>query len=299
MKVAFTSDTHIDFWVPAKLSGHKLLTKMEEFVDEVLVPKEADILIFAGDNSHYNEQNRMMLQYIADKKMYKKIFITFGNHDMYLVSNSQRAKYSTSWDKVMELKEICESIDTVEFLDGNIVEVDGVKIGGNGMWYDGSYGKKVFGQSDASMLQLWKDRMNDSNLITGTDMGEPGLNSSASMYSYGSMKTYTFDPDKFFLSEKEKMIKIVDQCDIYVSHIGPVVPPSIRPEYMNAVTGFYYFDGEHILWNPKSPKLYIFGHTHDRHEFKINNTWLFCNPIGYKSENHGREIEVIDIDTLY
>jgi len=55
--------------------------------------------------------------------MYKKIFVTFGNHDMYLVSNKQEHKYRKSWNKVLEMKEICEAIDTVEFLDGNIVEV--------------------------------------------------------------------------------------------------------------------------------------------------------------------------------
>jgi hypothetical protein len=65
-----------------------------------------------------------MLEKIAAKKMYKKIFVTFGNHDMYLISNAQKSKFDTSWDKVLDLKAICEEIDTVEFLDGNIVEVE-------------------------------------------------------------------------------------------------------------------------------------------------------------------------------
>ncbi len=297
MKVAWISDTHTDFWVSGKLSGHKLLTAIENFVDEVLVPKEADILIFAGDNSHYNLQNQMMLQYIANKKMYKKIFITFGNHDMYLVSNSQESKYKKSWNKVLELKEMCEAIDTVEFLDGNIIEVDGVKIGGCGMWYDYSYGKKIANMDDFSMLQKWKATMNDANLIKGDD--HLGLNDTRSMYGYGKMKIYSFDPLVFFDNEKEKMLKIIEDCDIFVSHIGPVVPPDIRPEYKNVVTGFYYFDGERYLWSDKAPKAYIFGHTHDRHEFKVNNTWLFCNPLGYKSEGTGAEIDVFTLEELY
>jgi hypothetical protein len=80
---------------------------------------------------------------IAQRKIYKKIFVTFGNHDMYLVSNAQRSKYQISWNKVKDLKQICECIDTVEFLDGNIIEVDGIKIGGAGMWYDMSYCKNL------------------------------------------------------------------------------------------------------------------------------------------------------------
>lgn len=240
-----------------------------------------------------------MLEYLVSKKMYKKIFVTFGNHDMYLVSNSQRSKYEYSWDKVLELKEICKNIDTVEFLDGNIVEVDGVKIGGCGLWYDGSYAKKVFGYNDTRTLQLWKDNMNDANLIHGRDGNEPGLNSSQGMYSYGKTKSYTFDPDLFFLKEKEKLMKIVYDCDIFVSHIGPVVPPTIRTQYKTPCTGFYYFDGEHILWDERAPKIWVFGHTHDRYEFKVNNSWLLCNPLGYKSEQTSTEIDVIDIESLY
>jgi len=282
--------------VPGKLSGHKELTALENFVDDILKPKPADILIFAGDNSHYNEQMEKILIYIANKKMYKKIFVTFGNHDMYLVSNKQEHKYRKSWNKVIEMKEICEAIDTVEFLDGNIVEVDGVKIGGCGMWYDYSYGKKIANMNDFHMLQKWKAVMNDANLIKGDD--HLGLNDVRSMYGYGKMKVYSFDPLVFFENEKEKMVKIIEECDIFVSHIGPVVPPNLKPEYQNVDTGFYYFDGERYLWAEKAPKVYIFGHTHDRYEFKVNNTWLMCNPLGYPSENTRGEIEVVDITTL-
>jgi len=97
---------------------------MDDFIENELWLKNADVLVFAGDNSHYPKQNKLMLEKIAAKKMYKKIFVTFGNHDLYLISNSQRSNYNTSWDKVLELKQICDEIDTVEFLDGNIVEVE-------------------------------------------------------------------------------------------------------------------------------------------------------------------------------
>ena len=99
-------------------------TTILEIVENELWLKNADILVFAGDNSHYPRQNKLMLEKIAAKKIYKKIFVTFGNHDLYIISNQQKSKYKTSWDKVLELKQICEEIDTVEFLDGNIVEVE-------------------------------------------------------------------------------------------------------------------------------------------------------------------------------
>lgn len=124
MTVAFISDIHTDFYIPAKLTDSKLDIAMDDFIENELWLKNADILIFAGDNSHYPKQNKLMLEKIAAKKIYKKIFVVFGNHDLYLISNAQRSKFNTSWDKVLDLKAICEEIDTVEFLDGNIVEVD-------------------------------------------------------------------------------------------------------------------------------------------------------------------------------
>ena len=298
MKIAFISDIHADFHVSAKLSGHKEQKKIETFVDDILMPRAADILIFAGDNSHYNNQMEKILKYLASKKIYKKIFVTFGNHDLYLISSAQESKYKLSWNKVIEMKEMCEKIDTVEFLDGNIVEVDGIKIGGLGMWYDFSYGKKNFGMDDSQMLQLWKKKMNDSNLIKGQD-SMPELDDVVTMYGYSKMKFYSFDPLAFFDKELVKMQKIIEECDVFVSHVGPVVPPNIQPDYMDAVTGFYFFDGEQYLWNDKAPKVWIFGHTHDKYEFKVNNTWLMCNPLGYSSDNNEIEIEVIDLDTLH
>ncbi len=302
MKIAFLSDTHIDFYISPKLNDYKLDVAMDKFIDELWL-KTADVLILAGDNSHYPKQNKLFLEKIAAKKIYKKIFITFGNHDLYLTSNTQRSKYATSWDKVLELKAICEEIDTIEFIDGNIVEVDGVKFGGTSMWYDMSYAKQNFNMNHLQCMQLWKQTMNDANLIVGKDY-PPEINESrADVFGYGNYenhyKKYTFDPIKFFKQEEEKMLKIVEECDVFISHVGPVVPPNLPTQYQNAVTGFYYFNGEWILQKEKAPKLWFFGHTHDRYEFKFNNTWVMCNPLGYKSENINAEVEVIDLDELY
>lgn len=300
MTIAFCSDIHTDFYIPANTSGHKLDAKMDDFIENELWLKKADVLVFAGDNSHYPHQNKLMLEKIAAKKMYKKIFVTFGNHDLYLVSNAQRSKYNTSWDKVLELKAICEEIDTVEFLDGNIVEVDGVTFGGTGGWYDMSYGKQLFNMNHFAMMHKWKDTMNDANLIVGNDYPKE-INDSRyeSMYGrYGNEKKYTFDPLKFFKQEEEKMLAIVEECDVFISHVGPIVPPSLPLHYQTPVTGFYYFNGEWILNKEKAPKLWIFGHTHDKYLWKHKNTVLACNPLGYKSENKNAEVEVLDLYDL-
>jgi len=297
MTIAFISDIHLDFWIPIKLNGTKEDLRLDNFISNTLKPIKADVLIIGGDNSHYNQQFKKLLIKLAELKLFKKIIITYGNHDMYLVSNKQIHDYKISINKITEMKKICTDIDTVEFLDGNIIEVDGIKIGGCAMWYDYSYAKKFFNMNDFHMLQKWKQVMNDANYIYGTD--HLGLNEVRSMYSYGKTKIYTFDPLLFFESEKDKLLKIIDKVDIFVSHFGPAIPPNLESKYMNIDTGFYYFDGEHYLWGEKAPKLWIFGHTHTKYEWKVNNTWMVSNPLGYKSENTGTSIDIIELDDLY
>ena len=296
MKIAFISDIHMDFYIhPKNNGGHKLKRSVKNFIEEELYPKEADILLIGGDNSHYNIQTKELLTQLSELKLFKHIFITFGNHDLYLISSNQESNYKVSWNKIEELKQICNEFEDVTFLDGNIVEIDGVKIGGCGMWYDFSYGTKFFGKNKDDMLQLWKDVMNDANYIKGNDK-IPQL-SSIQMYSYKT-KQYNFDPLKFFNNEKEKLVKIISEVDVMLSHFGPVVPPNLEPQYAVPSTGFYYFDGEHLLMNEKTPKMWVFGHTHTRYDFKVNNTWLMCNPLGYASERTGNEIVVVDLNDL-
>lgn len=300
LSIAVISDIHTDFYIKADTSDAKLDAAMDKFIENELWLKNADVLVFAGDNSHYPRQNKLMLEKIAAKKIYKKIFVTFGNHDLYIISNQQKSKYKTSWDKVLELKQICEEIDTVEFLDGNIVEVDGIKIGGTCGWYDFSYMKKIFNYDHFHALHKWKDTMNDATSIIGTDK-MPELNDSRTyIYGYGNygQPRYSFDPFLFFKKEEEKILKIVEECDIFITHIGPVVPPNLPISFQKPETGFYYFDGAWMLEKAKAPKLWIYGHTHDNYFFKHHNTWLMCNPLGYKSENKNAEVQVIELTDL-
>lgn len=297
--IAFTSDIHTDFYIPPGAAGSKLEKRMNEFIDNNLQLVPADVLVFAGDSSHYPTQNKLMLEMIATKQMYKKIFVTFGNHDMYLVSNSQRDTFKKSWDKVEYTKALCADIDTVEFLDGNIVEVDGVKIGGTGMWYDFSYGLKD-GVPLNAMMSLWKSTSNDPNLIVGDAANVIRDKFEMHYDNYGGRRrtSCTFSPLNFFQKEKEKLEKIVDQCDVFVSHMGPYVPPDLEPEFDDSTTGFYFFDGKEYLLADKAPKLWIFGHSHARYNFRVHNTHLKCNPLGYKDEKLKHKIEVVDLFDL-
>lgn len=301
-KIAFVSDIHIDFYVPATSMGHKLERKMSLYIEKQLRLPDADILVFAGDNTHYPQQMHYLLVVIAGLKKYKKIFVTFGNHDLYLVSNGQRSDYKMSWKKVEHLKALCESVDTVEFLDGKIVDVDGIKIGGTGMWYDFTYGKNNFGLDDNAMKKLWMEFSNDPHNIASDDYENTIRDKNEFHYhssGYGRKRfSVTLNPLKFFEKERAKLVEIVDKCDVFVSHVSPAVPPNLNPEHDNASAGFYFFDGSQYLQSEKAPKLWIFGHVHDRYNYKVNNTRLVCNPLGYDDENFHHSVITIDLNDL-
>ena len=192
MKIDYISDLHLDHWVNKLNDSPKGRNKIVDFVAN-LYPQDGDILIIAGDLGHYNSQVKTMLEIF--KGLYKEVFVVSGNHDMYLVSSGQESKYNyNSLERLSELEENCKELG-IHYLDGQVVEIDGIKIGGTGMWYDLP--------TDSDIID-WTNVMNDSRLILN------GYNRVHQAYSYGTTeRKVTFDTQKFFANEKEKLEKMV------------------------------------------------------------------------------------------
>jgi len=142
------SDIHLDFYVRFNR------IKTEAFVERLIntkTNKNFDVLIIAGDIGHYNDDNIYFLELIS--KFYKKVFVTWGNHNLYLLE-SQREKYNyNSFNRLNEFKEMIKEIDNVVFLDGQKIEYKGITFWGSGLWYE------------VNSLEHWTNYMNDSRLI--------------------------------------------------------------------------------------------------------------------------------------
>lgn len=291
--ISYISDIHIDNWIESKYCGINLEKRMKIFIEKQLQPSKSDILIIPGDISDYNHFIKLFLETIISLNLYKKIFIINGNHEMYLTTNSLKHKYKNYIEKIDELKEICKSLN-VEFLDGNIVEYCGLKIGGNSMWFDGSYAINKFNYTETSLIDLWKQVMNDSKFIIGKDKSYE-LNQDFSMYNNFSKKKHlvSFHPLKFFTKEKEKFNNIFKECDIYISHF----PPFISEEFLdkcfyakNKELAFYLFDCSNNIDDKK--RLWFFGHIHNEFNFNFKNTKFVSNPLGYKEKNKKSNISI-------
>ena len=149
MTIAIISDIHLDFY--ARFNR----VKTEAFAEKLIktkTNKDYEILVITGDIGHYNDDNLYLLELLS--KFYEKIFITWGNHDLYLLSSQYREKYNyNSFNRLHEFKKMVKSIKNVIFLDGQKVEYKDKIFWGSGLWYN------------VTFLRHWTNYMNDARYI--------------------------------------------------------------------------------------------------------------------------------------
>ena len=285
MKFAILGDTHFDFWLNTNFKEKHFHLKFRKLLEST----QADVLLLPGDIGHYNFQNLKCLEYM--RQYFDRIVVTFGNHDYYLITNSMREKYQyrnpnrPSEERVSEMKKMIEDAEGIDYVDGNIIDVNGIKIGGTTGWYDGSLLLQRKKYDDVNLE--WRLQMNDANLI----------------YPRGNNDGVKFD--RLFNEQKHRLDAVYQECDIMMTHVSPLsewkqfiemfgFDPEIAktdPNYamnheaLRDSNAFYCFDGKEYLENG-SMKHWVFGHTHrnfsrtyERADGK--NIEIHCNSIGY------------------
>ena len=265
MKIDILSDLHLDFYFKPHLSTDE---NVESFFRQIFTDNEArdigDILIIAGDIGHHNEQNIHILK-ILQQKFYKHIVCVLGNHDYYLVNREAQYTFENdSFKRVEHMRELINQESNIYCLNGEVIEIEGIRFGGTDSWYDGSYIKKYFPQFDTNQINiLWKQNINDSRLIKG-------------------IRRF----DDIAKLEIPKLENIYKECDVIITHVNPSYNEEhINKKYHNSpINTFFTFDGSRFYTNG-SMQYWVFGHTRDAIEYEINNVKFLCNPLGYPSES--------------
>ncbi len=236
------------------------LTIAYDIYDSYFLNREADTLIIAGDIGHINRQNINLLKMFR-QRYYKHIVMVAGNHDYLLYAKRGDGKiYKDSFERINDFKIKINKIDGLYFLDGDVININGIRIGGSMGWYDGKYTLKHFTPFHPLSLQvLWSETMPDSRAII-------------------PMSRF----DDLFDVEYEKMHKASLSCDVMVTHINPSIEKEhTHPQYRdNKGTAFYTFDGDELLKQTPA-KFWIFGHTHIPNEYYTHDVNVICNPFGY------------------
>lgn len=268
MIIDILSDIHIDFYFRFNPTPQAVESIYSHIFTDNQKRDPGDVLIIAGDLGHNNRQNIKTLILIKQIFGYRHIICVLGNHDYYLVDLHTRMGYeSNSLLRAENMRKLINKEEGMHCLDGEVIEIDGIRIGGCDGWYDGKYTKKHFyKRSDKYLDTLWNNTMADSHYIEGMDW---------------------LDYSK---KEKEKIEKIYQDIDVMVTHINPSINKehtshSFREEQS---TGFFTFDGSRYLENG-SMKYWIYGHTHTEMEYEVFGVKCICNPMGYPGENGNGE----------
>jgi len=264
MTVHYCSDLHLDFYMKPYNSNFKYFYK-QYFNDA-----SGQVLIIAGDISHYNTQIRDFLKFVH--RYFAHIIIVTGNHEFYNVSKGQRAQYTSLYSKFDELRTLLADLPYVHFLDGTSITIDSIKFAGAMGWYDCSYYYRLSqGLYSETMLSHWINYTNDARNI-------PTLN----------------NPLDLFAIERPKLLAALSTSpDVMVTHFCPISDPVAieRAHVLDRGTGYYCFDSTTLGFAP----IWIHGHMHSAYSFTHNSTTHMRNPLGYPAESRSFSLQSFDI----
>jgi predicted phosphohydrolase len=278
MTFDYISDLHINFIFGEKEPNER---KIKLWFDKVFENKSSNTLLVPGDISESIPHTFTFFKLIQEIYGYKNIVFTFGNHDYWIISGKQKSKYKTSPNKIEIAKNLSkkynrENNNKIYLLDGDCIEIEGVKIGGAMGWYDTSYFYKTRGMySIQDPYAFWKTYSNDQRYIV-------------------PMKN---DFQRITKVELNKVNNaIIQKPDIMMTHICPIISDRVVFEQYKSNLGntFYMFNGEELIYE-YSPKYWIYGHMHGQHKLQVGNTILVRNAHGYPSEKLKQEIRTIII----
>jgi len=235
------SDLHIDYY--ENISVKDITFKL--FNEKTIQHKN---LIIAGDIS---EDFTLLKRFLIEvSKLYKNVIFVFGNHDFFITNKDKKIGILLSLEKIPKLKE--ETPKNVHVLDGDIVEIDGKKIGGCSAWYDGSYLFKYLNSYNTKKYSyiemLWTKYIDFKKTI-----------------GFESFNEYWFE-------QKEKLKYMSDKVDIMVTHFNPSnnKEHSEKTYRYSEENTFFNFNGEPFIKD--NIQWWVFGHTHFNIEFKIYKT---------------------------
>ncbi|MGE7599622.1 metallophosphoesterase [Lysinibacillus fusiformis] len=135
MNIDYMSDLHLDFYIDPEGNQENYTAKTRAFLQKLLPENLSEVLVLAGDISHFNQQSFDTLHFFSEH--YKQIFFVFGNHDYYLISKKQRRKYhETSNEREKELLEMVTALHNVHVLrDFAVFTYNSIRFAGSTSWY--------------------------------------------------------------------------------------------------------------------------------------------------------------------
>lgn len=267
MQLDFISDLHSESWLK------HLQIPVAEWVKRLLPNSPSSILCIAGDLGH---RNKLIVDVLTEfRRYYKHVVLVLGNHDFFINHPDNRdLTYLSSKHRTEELRDLISWIDKVHLLEGNVVDIEGLRIGGTASWYDFRFGLDHFDLTLQEMYWKW-------------------VNWIDAIYIKGLFD----DPLEFFMEEYEKLEKIINQCHVLLTHVNPDFN-NILARYRVPESGFFTFQADKLFQKAgKQLKVWAFGHIHHRYDDLHEGTGIrmINASLGYPGEGAGRRIVTVNI----
>ena len=138
---------------------------------------------------------------------------------------------------------------------------------------------------------LWTDYNNDHMVMSNSHRI---MNDNTQIPNFDPQYIYqVHNTQKNYIFETNPNIVITHHC---------CSPQSISPQFRHErfeLSNYYFHSNldEKIL--NSNIKLWVYGHTHWKHSYKIGNTLVVCNPLGYPNEIYNNykdyKMEIIEI----
>lgn len=274
-RIRYMSDLHLEF-------------------QEVEFPRrQADYTVLAGDimvkgHALSEDRFRRLVIWLTTKCFSNVIYIP-GNHEFYggkmanapyseifqdlVISINEEIKTRMEWRKTMPPRELI----VLPKLDGSHIHLDhSNKLGfvGYTLWADFDGGNPI-SMSKAAV------GMNDHHVI--------------SFWDSLAMEQVIFSPDKALELHRKSLDGMTRDIEriredglfpIVISHHAPSFQ-SVTPKYEgHALNGSFCSNlEEHPVM--KMAGIWIHGHVHSYHDYKIGQCRVLCNSLGYPGENTG------------
>lgn len=223
--------------------------------------EEDQTLILAGDTYPYYKtikgNRRDFFKNISDR--FKNIIYVPGNHEYYFGDFNKGDEL---------LREYFSEFYNIFYLNGNCVEIDGIKIVGCALWSD----------IDPITESHFARFFNDYRTIRS---GEQCLSVAQTVFLH---------------QEHKKFIKEnTDSNCVVVSHHCPSYK-SVHAKFTNDDYNPFFYSHLDDLIIETSPRLWIHGHTHCSFNYAIGDTRIICNPKGYYNPYRFANPENLEFD---
>lgn len=258
MQIDYISDLHLNHYVSFDKNPQKQRRQVQSFIERKFIScNRGDVIVLAGDYSEYNFQTICMIEHFA--LFYKNVVVVFGNHDHYLISQSQKKKYQEcSENRLNEIQNYFLLRDDIHILQNQIKTIDNVTFAGTRLWYQ---------LTSENSLTYYKKYNNDSQFIFSNLKGFEKV-----------WEEYHREDFDFYNS--------LSSVDVMITHLPPVQPPfspfPFNECYVSSVNRF-----KALKW--------ICGHQHLVGTFERENTTFYMNAIGYPKENQEQGIQTFFI----